>query len=115
MLNRTKLAAALLCGAGIALSATTAASVMPANLALKNAAEVVVLLHHLVAVPFGHHALQRRRPVPLALGVEKTGPLPAGLPGQQLCRRVAALRGSRDHGSPRWYSYGRNCNARSAS
>lgn len=37
MSNHTKLAAALLCSAGIALTAT-AASAMPANLALKNAA-----------------------------------------------------------------------------
>jgi hypothetical protein len=37
MSNITKLAAALLCGAGIALTATSA-SAMPANLALKNAA-----------------------------------------------------------------------------
>lgn len=37
MSNHTKLAAALVCGAGIALTATSA-SAMPANLALKNAA-----------------------------------------------------------------------------
>jgi BA14K-like protein len=38
MSNHRKFAVALLCSAGIAMTATTAASAMPANLALKNAA-----------------------------------------------------------------------------